>query len=586
MPPAVPSRSSRPATRPIARFDDLRSGTTLQFSNLTDEVVAYHPDQVLDALRRVDEASRQGSWCFGFLAYEAASGLDPDLRTREPIDGFPLVWFGLADGPDIPVSPAGIGGAHQVGQWSLDWDEPDHARHVAAVREAIARGETYQCNLTTTLRGELTGDLLGYYLDLAANQRGSYNAFLDLDRWAILSASPERFFGLRDDILTVTPMKGTARRAPLPAVDDRVRHELRTNPKDRAENVMIVDLIRNDLNHICRAGTVAVTELLAAEKYPTVWQLTSTVTGQLRERLGLAEIFTSLFPCGSVTGAPKISTMDLIRQLETSPRGVYCGAIGYLAPGRHAEFSVAIRTLLVDRNDDSASYGVGGGVTWSSTAEGEYQELLAKARILTAAAPAAVELIETLAVVDSQPRNLTEHLERMASSAGWFDFAFDQPAIEEAVRQVRGTWIIRIRLARDGSFTLEPRTLAVSPPDPVRLALDDRPIDQASPFIYHKTTHREFYAAALARHPGADDVVLVNPLGHVTETTTANLAARLDGTWFTPPPSDGLLPGIGRRLAIEQGRLTERSLSIADLRRADSLAVISSVRGWRAARLI
>lgn len=569
-------------TTPIARFDDVPAGTSLQFSAADRVIQARDPQEVAGALQAVEEAVDAGSWAFGFLAYEAAAGLDPDAAVHEPVPGLPLLWFGIAERPDADPGPLPARSCDRNPVWRFDQDRAAHAEAVGRVHAAIAAGDSYQANLTTRLRSTAPEDPYGLYGNLARRQQGAYCAYLDLGRWAVLSASPECFLRWDDDVLTAMPMKGTAPRGATPGTDAAARARLLDSEKDRAENVMIVDLIRNDLARVSRPGTVEVGELLATEQYPTVWQLTSTVTARLRPEASLLEVMTAMFPCGSVTGAPKRSTMQLITQLEPAPRGVYCGAVGYLAPGprRRASFNVAIRTVLVDREQHTAVYGVGGGVTWASTADGEFAEMEAKARVLQPA-PA---LLETFALIDSVPRQLDRHLARLDSSAEHFGFTADREAIVREVAALRGTALVRLRLQPEGTFTLEPRPLEPTP-QPVRLAVDTVPVDPDSPYVRHKTTHRDHCASARARHPAADDVVLVNPSGNVTETTVANIAARIDGTWCTPPLTEGCLPGIGRALAVERGELLERPLSVDELHGAEQIALISSARGWRQAVL-
>ena len=590
----------------VARFDDLRSGTVLQFSSLRGEIVARTPQEVLPALAAVQRATDGGRWAFGFVAYEAAAGLDDALPTREPVPGLPLVWFGVADGPD-PDTDAAAGadpdtnsGAdtgpraprpYEGGPWELEWTEAEHADRVAAVRRAIADGETYQCNLTTRMTSRLGGDLLSFYRTLATNQRGAYNAYLDLGRFVVASASPECFFDWSGSTLTTVPMKGTAPRGLTAAGDQEARRRLLASDKDRAENVMIVDLLRNDLSRVAEPGTVEVTDLLACEPYSTVWQLTSTVTGRVRTGTTLPDVFRALFPCGSVTGAPKARTMGLIEELESSPRGVYCGAIGYVAPAgspTRARFGVAIRTVTVDRSSGEATYGVGGGVTWGSTAAGEYQEILAKASILDAPPEPDFDLLETFRLSAAGPVHLDEHLDRLAASAQYFGFSLDRAAVLEAVaRATPGAGpdcLARVRLTRDGGAEVTTREAAFTS-EPVTVAVDTRPVDRGSRYLYHKTTVRHVYEEARRRHPWADDVLLVNRDGHVTESTVANVAARVDGAWVTPPVEDGCLPGVGRQLLLDDGVLTERSLTVEDLLAADEVALVSSARGWRTARL-
>ncbi|TNC26853.1 aminodeoxychorismate synthase component I [Amycolatopsis alkalitolerans] len=367
-----------------ARFDDLRAGTALGFADLAYDLVATRPEQVPQVLAEVEHATRKGWWAFGFVSYEAAPGLDPSLVTREPAPGLPLAWFGVSAGPEpVPVLKPPDARDYRVGRWRYEWDAARHARQVGEVRRRIAEGETYQCNLTTRMTAAAEGDLSQLYADLALGQGGSYNAYLDLGRYVIASASPELFFATEGDRITMRPMKGTTRRGRTPAEDERLVARLRASAKERAENIMIVDLVRNDVARLAVTGSVTVTSLCRPERYETVHQLTSEVTAKLRPRTDLVEIFRALFPCGSVTGAPKPRTMRLIRELEDSPRGVYCGAIGVAGPAG-ARFSVAIRTQAIDRDTGIATYGTGGGITWSSRADAEYAELEAKAAVLTA----------------------------------------------------------------------------------------------------------------------------------------------------------------------------------------------------------
>ncbi|GAA1304716.1 MAG: aminodeoxychorismate synthase component I [Brachybacterium tyrofermentans] len=636
-----------PTHRPFVRFDDIPGGTSRQFSSFREEITARTPDEVRPALRAVQDRVDAGRWAAGLITYEAASGLDPALATQTPSEGLPLLWFGIADAPDVP-DPLGTSGApsserggYEVGPWADEWTPAEHAAAMATVQAAIAAGETYQTNLTTRRRGHITGDLLSCYLDLIAAQEAPYGAYLDLGRTTVLSASPELFISRSADLLTTAPMKGTAARQPGPAADAASRAHLLSSAKERAENIMIVDLLRNDLARLARPGGVAVPSLLDVERYPTVWQMTSTITAEAAPGVGLEETMAAMFPCGSITGAPKASTMALIRDLETGPRGVYCGAIGWLAPARStstgpvpasSSFSVAIRTLVVDRSDGSAVYGVGSGITWPSEAAAEHAELEVKMRVLdrldrqdgldrrdrpghdATRAPdpsrdsTQFALLETLAVVDGLPRNLEEHLDRLEDSARSFALPCDREQVRDAVRARASQLaaggrdaVLRLALGMDGQFDLTDRPIPVAGAGPVVLALDDRTQDPGAPAVRHKTTDRAHLVAALARAraragdlgrdgdargPAAvDDVVLRGRDGRVTETTIATLLVQIDGSWCTPPVEDGCLAGVGRRLALEAGQVREREITVAELRAASRIALLSSVRGWRPAVL-
>jgi para-aminobenzoate synthetase/4-amino-4-deoxychorismate lyase len=463
---------------------------------------------------------------------------------------------------------------------------------VATVREHIAAGDTYQCNLTDRLRTTVGGDAQALYARLALAQRGAYNAYLDLGRHVVASASPELFFEWAGDEVRTRPMKGTAPRGRTTAEDAQQTHLLRTSAKERAENLMIVDLLRNDLGRIADVGSVRVDELFSLERYPTVWQMTSQVSARIQPGIGLLDLFRALFPCGSVTGAPKRRTMQLIDALEPSPRGIYCGAVGLVAPPTapfRARFNVAIRTVVLDRPSGRAVYGAGGGITWDSDAGRERAELHAKAAVL-AHDVTEHQLLETLAFEPATgPRNLDRHLARMADSAGWLGFRFERAEVLATLREALAGRTdparVRVLLSRAGRVTVELQPLPPVDGGPVRLALDDEPVDAGSPWLQHKTTRRDVYAAAALRHPEADDVVLLNERGEVTETTVANLAVRLDGRWCTPPTSSGCLPGVERGRLLGLGVLEERVLDATDLLAAEDLAVLSSLRGWRSATL-
>jgi para-aminobenzoate synthetase / 4-amino-4-deoxychorismate lyase len=572
-----------------ARFDDLVAGSAIRFPEAEQVLVAREPGDVAGVLDEVERRTAAGAWAFGFVAYEAAPGLDPVLTTSEPLEGLPLAWFGIAARAEdtAVVQP---GPATPSGSWSPEWDECRHRAAVQEVRSRIAAGETYQCNLTTRLTGAVDGDSEELYRDLALAQRGAYNAYLDTGPFVVASASPELFFELSGDRILMRPMKGTAARGRTVAEDERIVTRLRASPKERAENIMIVDLVRNDLARVAVAGSVRVPRLLRAERFATVHQLTSDVTARLRPHLGLTGIFRALFPCGSVTGAPKARTMELIRDIEESPRGVYCGAVGMVAPPGapfRARFSVAIRTVLVDRERAVATYGTGGGITWGSQPAAEYAELLTKARVLDIR-PRDFHLIETMRHEAGQLRSLDAHLARVAASADYFGFRFDAGTVRTTLAtrlDGAGDARVRLRCYRDGTLGVDVEELPRPAAGPVRLSIDPEPIDSTACWPHHKTSLREPYSARLARHPSADDVVLVNERGEVTESCTANLAVRLDGQWWTPPLESGCLPGVERARLLACGVLRERVLRPADLRRAEDLALVNSLRGRRPATL-
>jgi len=562
-------------------------------------LVARRPEEVVDVLAAAEDASRRGTWAAGFVTYEAAPGLDEDLTVRAPTDDDPLVdlplaWFGVFaarhPAPSLEPPPA----APEVARaWSPSVSRGRYDAAIERIRELITAGETYQVNHTFRLRTRVTLDDRDLYRDLCLAQRGGYAAYLDTGRHHVLSASPELFFRIDDDRIATRPMKGTAPRGRWLEEDEDVARRLCASAKDRAENAMIVDLLRNDLGRIAIPGGVEWRDLFHTERYETVWQLTSTIGGSLRPGTAVTDVFRALFPSGSVTGAPKVSTMAIIAELEDAPRGVYCGAVGYLAPPGagepRANFNVAIRTVVVDARSRVAEYGVGGGVTFDSSAPGEYEEALTKARVLTTARPA-FELFETLRwSADEGFRHLPEHLARMRSSASYFGFAFDEGAAAEALEATAGgaqDLRVRLLLRRGGEVRVETSVLEPQVEGPVRLAVDGDPVDPTDVWLFHKTTRREAYDRRKARRPDVDDVVLVNRFGEVTETTVANLTVRRGETWVTPPRGAGLLAGTFREVLLREGGLIERPITVPELHRAGDVAVLSSVRGWRPAEIV
>ena len=584
-----------------ARFDDL-TGASSSFK-LTDPVgvvEAMRPDEVLPALAAAQAATARGLWVAGFVAYEAAPGFDPALvirsrSARDPFARLPLAWFAmfqrredssLPEPREVRIDPA------EAWQPSVTRAAYDDA--IARIREQIAAGQTYQINYTLRLRSQIHGNERGLYRDLCFAQRGAHAAYLSLGRYRICSASPELFFRVDGSTITVRPMKGTAPRGRWPAEDRAQAEHLVASTKDRAENAMIVDLLRNDLGRIAETGSVRAAQVFAPERYETVWQLTSTVTAQLAAGIGVPEVFRALFPSGSITGAPKVRSMELISELEDAPRNVYCGAVGFMAPagadGPSASFNVAIRTVLLDSETGAAEYGVGGGITWDSVAGAEYDETVAKARVLAARRPP-FDLLETMRRDPGHPiHELAEHLARLAGSAEYFGFRVDLDALSAALERAGAEGDkpvrIRVRLPRDGRFQIAVSHLDTAQDGRVPIEIDDVPVNPADPFLFHKTTLRTMYEEAAARHPEAADVILVNPDGEVTESTIANLAVQIKGAWYTPPLSSGLLPGTGRAALLASGELAERAITIEELRAASAVELISSTRGRRRARLL
>ena len=481
--------------------------------------------------------------------------------------------------------------------WQASWDQANAAQRIDLIRGGIAAGDYYQINLTTRLHSPFSGDAEAFFSALQDSQSGAYAAALDWGDGQILSVSPELFFQRRAGRITTRPMKGTAPREADPVRDRAAADQLRQSIKERAENLMIVDLLRNDLARIAETGSVRVESLFEVEPWPSVWQMTSTISAQPRPDVGLVELFAALFPCGSVTGAPKVAAMRAIATLEDSPRGVYCGAIGVLQPGGDAIFSVAIRTVSIRAG--VATCGIGSAITYDSTAAGEYAEWMAKRRfLLRASAP--FELLETLRLTIGHHtrvyRHLDRHLQRLLGSAAWFGFAADEAAIrrqlaglaEEVARsctEVEPSFRIRLLLARNGQLRSEVFPLDAAPTEVV-VRLADRPIVGDPEFLSHKTTERRAYDAFADLPAGVFDTLLFNAQDELTEFTRGSVFLEADGVLLTPPLVCGLLPGVLRAELLASGRAKEAVLPRARLAEGGQWWFGNSLRGLIPVRLI
>lgn len=543
--------------------------TTLQ-ANTLSEVTPV----LAEAARRV----AQGKWVAGFVAYEAGAAFEPALPTRE-VGDLPLVWFGVYDAPELmPVSPTPA--AMPTVAWRPGIAQAEYLRAVDAIRAHIAAGDTYQVNYTFPLQAAFDGDTNAWFEALAAQRHGGQMAYVDTGRFAVLSLSPESFFTLDGPLITCRPMKGTRPRGRWPEEDAAIAAALAASDKDRAENLMIVDMVRNDLGRVARTGTVCVPELFTLETYPTVWQMTSTVTAETDAEV--PAIFAALFPCASVTGAPKIKACEYIHTLETLPRGVYCGSIGWWGPGPLARFNVGIRTITVDRETGQAVYPVGSGIVWDSDAELEYAECLQKA-VAIQTTPPAFELLETLRHDATGYHYLIEHLDRMAASARHFGWTADRDAwrkrLEAAALEFPAV-PLRVRFLVDQPGAMRVEHFVLPDPKPWRVRLAMTAVDERDVFLYHKTTHRAVYEVHRAAHPDCDDVILWNTAGALTESCFGNVVLEIDGRRLTPPIASGLLAGVYRRQLLETGEIAEAPLHKRDLATASRVRLINSVRGW------
>ena len=549
------------------------------FDNPLAVLIATKAEEVRSVLDQVETATQQGYQCVGYVAYEAASALDTSLTVHP--SKRPLAVFGIFTSCQrLTTLPSN--------KPSAVWLRPvmsceQYTSKIQAIKTLLAHGESYQVNLTHTLQGTYEGEPLDLFATLYDAQPTAYAAFLQLNDLAIASVSPELFFCLDGDQITTQPMKGTAPRAVNAEEDLANKHALESSEKDRSENIMIVDMIRNDLGRICQPGTITADNLFAIESLPTVWQQTSSVSGKTEARF--SDILSTLFPCASITGAPKKRTMEIINALEDDARGVYTGCIGVLKPDRSMRFSVAIRTLVLDTDTRSASYGIGGGIVWDSAPLSEWQESLDKSKLLNGVSPM---LLETMKY---DPRDgvvlLDRHINRLIAAASTHAYPLNPTQAKELVQCFSATEKRKLRLLADRSGRLSLESNDFPPIKTVfRLALADAPIQREDFRLRTKTTQRTLYDQNRGARLDIDDVILFNEDNEITETTIFNLYLKIQGVLYTPALPSGLLPGVYREHLLALGAAKERVLSVQDLSKAEGLYVSNAVRGLCPAILV
>ena len=569
------------------------------FSNPVDVLVATTLDQVEPVLRAVEQrVNAESLIAAGFVSYEAARGFDPSLTTHKP-GKLPLVYFGLFANTDIYHPGAPLNPSSEA--WCLDTEHADFQRDIDSIRSQIAAGDVYQINHTLRLRGG-AGDPWRHFQSIGLE--APQGAYIETDEFVIASGSPELFFHLDNQRLISRPMKGTAQRGQNEKADKEQQIWLADSKKNRAENLMITDMVRNDLGRVAKPGSVKVSELFTVERYPTVWQMTSSIEAETNA--SVAEIFKQLFPAASITGAPKRAAMSSITELEKNPREIYTGAIGYIAPKRQAQFSIAIRTTWIDQRSGQATYGSGGGIVWDSVADEEYAEVLAKTRILNNVETAEnFALFETLGWKPDKGFSLLgQHLTRMQISANFFGITFVEAEaksrLEVALSKLELCVPQRVRLTLSGAgvFTVECQAFAGRAVDeemptlealrglPEQLvSLCKTPVQANDPLLQHKTTNRSAYERARSEVPEGVEPIMFNEAGEITESDIANVVYRLEGQYFTPPISSGLLPGTLRGYLLTRGALAERILKVCDFDKVQAIFLLNDLRGWRKVKI-
>ncbi|WP_342891335.1 aminodeoxychorismate synthase component I [Roseibium sp. AS2] len=598
-PTAIPNQvnlMSESAFQPgsILLLDVVRQQSALLFRAPREIVSCTRLDEVKSALARLEAAQAAGRHAAGYLAYELGFAFETKLHHRFEATAEPLLWFGLYDQPErlglgearALLEASATGEAAAIGAPRFDMDRSTYEAAFGLVRNHLAAGDSYQVNLTMRAGFAHDGAPERLFLDLLVRQPVEYAAFLRMEDRTILSLSPELFLERRGTRLTTRPMKGTAPRGRFASEDAAISRGLAADPKQRAENTMIVDLMRNDLSRIAETGSVRVTGLCEVERYRSLHQMTSTVEADVPASTGFADIIANLFPCGSITGAPKLRAMQIAHDLESGPRGVYTGAIGCLEPGGDFRLNVAIRTLVLHR-DGTGTAGTGSGVVFDSGAAPEYDECLLKLKFLTDPVPD-FDLLETLAFDPEAGYLLLErHLRRLEDSAAYFGFAFDgqdiRAELTRAAAAFRASKRVRLLLSADGRSAISATALVPADGAAVfRLVLADETTRSGDRFLYHKTTNRAFYDETRQRYQAetnCQEVLFENENGFLTEGSYTTLFVNRNGRLLTPALKHGLLPGTLRAGLLERGLAAEADLTRADLEAADGIFVGNSVRG-------
>lgn len=564
-------------------------GRNLLFTRPRDVLVAHSPAEAREALRHLAEAGKRNLWAAGYLSYEAGFLFEERLERFLPgRSDTPLLWFGLYDAPralrrdELAALFADAEEGH-VRDLLPQWDLAAYRQAFECVKNLIAAGDTYQVNLTLKAGFRLEGDPLGLYRTLAESQKTAYGAYIHAGDHHVLSRSPELFVSGAGNALEARPMKGTLRRGRSLAEDEAGRAALAADEKNRAENLMIVDLLRNDLGRIAETGSVRVSDLFTVETYRSLHTMTSGIQAIRKRDIGILDVLENLFPCGSITGAPKLRAMEIIRDVEAGPRGLYTGSIGHIAPNGDFTFNVAIRTAVIDARG-KGEIGIGGGIVADSQADDEYREALLKMNFLSDPAPP-VTLIETFRWSPGEGYVLLDrHVERLLASAVYFDLPATRTGVLDHLAAAAADWTgpMRVRLTlSEAGLDL---TAVLLPPSPAlfRFLIADEPMQSGSLWLAHKTTNRAFYDGPREKahdERGVDEVVFRNERGEVTEGSFTNIFVERDGVLLTPPLASGVLPGTLRAELIAEGKAKEQVLALADLDAAGAIWLGNSVRG-------
>ena len=547
------------------------------FTDTIKELKTKDIKEVKHLLAEVEAYQNQGYYAVGYVSYEAAPAFETKFEVIDgPLMSEYLLYFTIHESVQTEPTPLTYKPIALPKSWQELTSAEEYKAAIEHIHHHIRQGDTYQVNYTVQLQQNITADPFAIYNRLVVEQNAHYNAFIQHDDVSIISVSPELFFKKDGDGLTTRPMKGTTNRGLTTETDLKQAQWLAQDQKNRSENMMIVDLLRNDMNRISKIGSENVKSLCLVEQYSTIWQMTSTIETQLLPNSNLGDIFQALFPCGSITGAPKIATMAIIKDVEKQARGVYCGAIGILLPNGPTIFNVAIRTLQMQGN--KAIYGVGGGITWDSKWEAEYEETRQKSAVLYRQNPK-FDLISTGRIHRGKLLFLKEHLNRLQESSRYFSYPFNKEEVQNQVEDLCQSldfdtdYRLKMFLAKNGELTFEHNQLTGLADDfcQARLVEQTHPLD--SPYTYFKTSYRPHIS--LEPH----EQIYYNQKKELLETSIGNLVLKIEDQLYTPPVHLGLLNGIYRQSLITNNQVTERVLTLDNLKQAQAIYGCNAVRG-------
>ena len=560
------------------------------FSSPKEVLYTKNLHEVKTILDKVESKIKENNYiAVGFLTYESSPAFDPAYCVNKD-SKLPLICFGLFEGFEETqiLDNNGIK-TNKIYNWKIETSPSEYKKNFDYIKNQIELGYTYQINYTLRSHSEGIQNPYEFFLEKAKNS--PFAAYIETGENTIISASPELFFSLDNKRLFCKPMKGTSRRGKTFEEDMILMDALRTSKKNKAENIMITDMLRNDMGRISEPGSVKVSSKYDIEKYSTVWQMTSSVESETTA--SITEIFQALYPCASVTGAPKIASMDIISRIEEFPREIYTGAIGYIAPNREAEFSVPIRTVMSDENKNCAVYGTGGGIVWDSIWESEWDECLTKSRVLSVKDSSDFELFETMKWDANSGVFLEEyHFNRLKNSASYFDFKFcdarGKEMIDETIRNISNNLcVIKLFVNAKGGIRIETSKVpALLKNQKYTVSLAKNPVHSENIFLHHKTTQREVYEDVEGENLHSNDVILWNEEGNLTESTIANIILKIEGNWVTPSSNCGLLRGVYRESMLENGLIEERKIHKSEIADLSEITLINSVRGEFKAELI